>query len=430
MSADQPKKILMLLENESYPDDCRVYLEALSLVEAGYSVTVICPTDPTGVMFERVGEVLAYRYPKPWELPGFLGYVFEFGYSLLMQWLWTWFVYFRRGFDVIHMHTPPDFNAVIPIAFQLLGKKFVYDLHDLSPELFQAQRGGQGSRWIHGVLLWFERLACSRANRLIATNETQKSKQIHRCGAVPQHCYVVRNGPNEAFRPGLVPHPDLTKIEQTIIGYVGIIGVQDGVDYLIRALGELRTSRGRDDFHCVIVGDGPAWQDIQQLACDLDLDEYVTFVGRIPFADVPPYIAGFDICATPDHSNAYNDSCTTIKTMEYMALGKPTVCFETAENIKTAGEAALYASDNDVKQFAEKLERLMDDQGLRRRMGDVAQQRIDNGLRWHHQAAELVALYDDLFEVHRRDVAYGANRSPLDAMTATDTTTSHEVVTE
>lgn len=394
----------MLLENESFPDDCRVFLEAESLVEAGYQVSVVCPTDTDGVMFERVGQIRAYRYPAPFEFPGFLGYVFEFAYSIVMQFVWTWGVFFRHGFDVIHMHTPPDMNAVIPVFFKLFRKKFVYDLHDLSPELFQAQRDGRGSRWVYGILRWFERFACRQAHRLIATNESQRSVQIGRCGAKPEHCFVVRNGPNEAFVPDAPVIPEIRSNGPLVIGYVGVIGIQDGLEYLLGALQELKCRLGRTDFHCVIVGDGPAWQSIQRQAKDMGVAEQISFVGRIPFEEVPGYIASFDICVTPDPSNAYNDSCTTIKTMEYMALGKPTVCFETTENVKTAGEAALYASDNDVSQFAQQIERLMDDPELRLQMGRAAADRIEDGLRWHHQAKNLITLYDDLFGIVRNSV--------------------------
>jgi glycosyltransferase involved in cell wall biosynthesis len=403
MKTDRPIRILMLLENESYPADCRVLLQAESLSAAGYCVSVICPTDKTSTRkAETIGKVHVYRYPKPPHIDGLVGYLFEYGYSILMQFLISLYVFMRRGFDAIHMHTPPDMNAVIPAFFKLFGKKFVYDLHDLSPELYQAQRDGDGSKLIHGLLLRFEEFASRTANVVIATNETQRSVQIHRCGADPSKCYVVRNGPNEAFIKQVAPKPELRKPGCLNIGYVGIIGVQDGVDYLIRAVQVLVRERKRTDLQVIIVGNGPAVADLKSLVKSLGLWDYFLFTGMIPFAEVPNYIAAFDVCSTPDPSNAYNDSCTTIKTMEYMAIGKPVVCFETSENIKTAGEAALYARNNDTNQYAELLEKLMDNIELRSTMGQIGKARVENGLTWNHQAVELIRAYDGLFGITRK----------------------------
>lgn len=392
----------MLLENESYPADCRVMLQAESLFGAGYRVTVICPTDQkTTRAAETVGNIQVYRYPKPPQISGFVGYVFEFGYSILMQFAISLFVWMRHGFDAIHMHTPPDMNAVIPAFFKLFGKRFVYDLHDLSPELYQAQRDGKGSRLIYNWLLRFERFASRTADVLIATNETQRDVQTQRCGASLSKCFVVRNGPNEAFLQSVVAKIELRKPGCLNIGYVGVIGVQDGVDYLVRAIHILVTERNRRDLQVIIVGNGPALGDLKALVHSLELTDHFVFTGMIPFADVPKHIAAFDICSTPDPSNSYNDSCTTIKTMEYMALGKPVVCFETSENMKTAGEAALYAKNNDIAEYAKLLEVLMDDEGQRSRMGRIGRQRVENGLTWDHQAAQMVKAYDGLFGIVR-----------------------------
>ncbi|TWT93636.1 Alpha-D-kanosaminyltransferase [Neorhodopirellula pilleata] len=388
----------MLLENESMPDDVRVRLEAESLDRAGYQVTVICPTGDFNAKHELVGNIRVYRYPKPIEVDGLLGYMWEYGYSLTMMFLVSIYVYLRRGFDVVHVHTPPDMTAMIAIFYQVLGKKFVFDLHDLSPELYLARIGKTQPNAIYRVLRYFERLACRRADRLIATNETQQGIQTDRCGANPEHCYVVRNGPNEFFLQDVEPLPDLRASGKMILGYVGVIGIQDGVDYMIRMLHELKVGHGREDFLAVIVGGGPAASDLKKLAESLGIADLVHMTGMIPFSSVPRYIASFDICVTPDPSNDYNDSCTTIKTMEYMALRKPTVCFQTRENMLTAGDCALYAENNDVKDLARVTVRLMDDPELRKTLGEQARTRLENGLTWKHQEVRLIALYDDLCE--------------------------------
>lgn len=403
--AGKPKRILMLLENESVPDDNRVVLEALTLGENGYDVTVICPTGHSQKWFEMVDGIRVYRYPKTFELDGFLGYVWEYGYSIAMMFVISLYLWVRRGFDVVHVHTPPDMTAVIAIFYQLLGKKFVFDHHDLSPELYLARRGSDAPNLVYKALCFFERLACRRADRLIATNASQRNVQITRCGALAEHCVVVRNGPNELFLNPVAPRPELRDPGRLVLGYVGAIGIQDGVDSMVRVVHELKVRHGREDFMAVIVGGGPAVPELKKLIRKLDVEDLFQITGMIPFPQVPAYIASFDICLTPDHSNPYNDSCTTIKTMEYMALRKPTVCFETRENKLTAGEAALYASDNNLQAFTASVIRLMEDPDLRSSMGERGRRRIEDGLTWNHQAVTLLALYDGLFHPPSKDSA-------------------------
>lgn len=393
----------MLLENESMPDDNRVLLEAESLVCAGYDVTVICPTGKRTTKFEVLDGVSIYRYPKPFEFGGFIGYVWEYGYSMAMMFIISVYIWMRRGFDAVHVHTPPDMTALIAIFYQFFGKKFVFDLHDLSPELYLARGGKTEPNAVYHVLRFFERVACRNANRLIATNETQRRVQVDRCQANPQHCYVVRNGPNEFFLKPVEPLAGLKTPGKLLLGYVGVIGIQDGVDYFIRMLQLLKDTHGRRDFSAVIVGHGPAVKELKRLANELGIGDLVQFTGMVPFASVPSHIAAFDICFTPDPSNSYNDSCTTIKTMEYMALRKPTVCFKTRENELTAGESALYAANNDVEDYARVTIKLMDDPGLRDQLGRIGRDRIDNGLTWAFQSKQLIALYDDLFNRPKRE---------------------------
>lgn len=388
----------MLLENESYPEDCRVALEAQALVQAGYGVTVISPTGDDYRFVDQYAGTRIYRYPKPLAIGGFFGYLLEYVYSILMQFVLTCWVWLRHGFDVIHVHTPPDMCALTAIVFQRLGKKFVFDLHDLSPELYQAQRAGNGSSTVFKLLLAFEKLACRQANRLIATNETQRRIQVERCGAVAENCYVVRNGPNEMFLQHQASNVSRSTVSpgELRIGYVGVIGIQDGVDYLIRAFANLKKLCSQD-LKLVVVGYGSALDGLRKLAEELKVSGSIEFTGKVPFEEVPDLIASFDICATPDPSNPYNDSCTTIKTMEYMALSKPTVCFDTRENRRTAGDSALYASENCTESYARALARLIDDPELREQLGTLGRARIDDGLTWAHQATNLVALYEDLF---------------------------------
>lgn len=398
MSQRPRARVLMLLENSSFPEDSRVLLQARSLTEAGYEMTVIAPTEPGAQRWwEMLEGIRVYRYPAAPDWGGVIGYGVEYSYSILMQFVIAMWVAVRHGFDTIHMHTPPDMNAVIPALFRWFGKKFIYDLHDLSPELYLAQKPGRRAGRLHRLLLWFERFASRTSDLSISTNESQRDRHVERCGVPVGKFHVVRNGPNEAFlRDDIVPRRVVEERDVLVLGYVGVMGAQDGVDYLIRAVDCLVHRLGRENVRLVLVGSGSSVADLRQLVKALNLDQYVTFTGKVPFAEVPAYIAGFDICCTPDPRNAYNDSCTTIKTMEYMALGKPVVCFETTENMKTAGEAAVYAKDNDIDEYAALLSYLVGNAEIRENLGRQGRQRIQNELSWTHQARRLIAAYDCL----------------------------------
>lgn len=391
-------RILMLLENNSFPEDRRVALEAESLVKAGFRVTVICPTGNSSRWSDEAVGAKVYRYPATWESQGFIGYLWEYGYSLCMLFLFSLFVWLRHGFDVVHVHTPPDLTGLIGVFYQLFGKKYVFDHHDLSPELYLARRGSDSENVVYRVLLTVERFVVRRADKLISTNETQRKVHFGRCGADRERCVIVRNGPSDRFLGKVAAVEDAARQGKLVLGYVGVIGIQDGVDYMVRAVQELKFKRGRKDFIAVIVGDGSALTGLRHLAKELDVLDEIVFTGALDFSAVPMQVASFDICLTPDPSNPYNDSCTTVKTMEYMSLGKPTVCFRTHENIVTAGAAALYAERNDVASFVEQTITLMDDHELRAALGSRARQRIDDGLTWGHQSRVLVSMYSKLLE--------------------------------
>ncbi len=384
----------MILENLAYPEDSRVMLEANALQAAGHSVTVICPTSKKCKRkFELIDDIKVYRYPAPLEFDGVLGYVWEFAYSFAMAWMISFYVLLRFGFDVIHIHMPPDLNGFLGIFYRLLGKKFVMDHHDLSPELFSAK--GKESGVLKRLLLFFEKTSCRWAHRLIATNQSQRDVQINRCGATEDHCFIVRNGPADFFMEPQTPVDYGNDPQTKVIGYVGVMGVQDGVDVLIRALDYLKRELGRDDFLGVLIGNGPSTEELKALTTELGLENNTVFPGFVPFEEVPTYIAGFDICATPDPINDYNNSCTTIKTMEYMALGKPTISFNTVENQKTAGNSAVYvSSDCDPELFAKAILELMEDTERCLRLGQLGRERIESGLAWDFQRTELIRLYE------------------------------------
>lgn len=392
----------MLLENNPYPQDTRVSLEARMLVEAGYHVSVIAPRAPGQPLVQTVEGVRTYRFPAPPVADGLRGYVTEYALSMLAALVLSVVVLRREGFDVIHAHNPPDTFFAIAVPYKLLGKRFVFDHHDLSPELYYARFGGDASRLVYHALLLLERLTYRWADHVITTNESYKRVAMQR-GRVPaDRITIVRNGPDLSQIPKPAPDSERAKSAKAAIAYVGQMGTQDGVDYLVRALGHLVHDLGRTDVRAVIIGGGDALDGLKSLSNRLGLNQYIRFTGRVSHADALNHLSEADICAVPDPSNAYNDRSTMIKIMEYMALGKPTVAFDLPEHHRSAGTSALYVPANDEFEFACALRDLMDDPALRQTMGEIGRRRVEQELGWHHSAPKLVHAYSKLFQAPKQ----------------------------
>ncbi len=398
MNKSSGKRVLMLLENCSYPRDGRVRKEAKTLVNAGYSVTVIAPAAEGEAWQEKVEGVHVCRYPAPAAAEGFLGYLMEYGYSLVATFFLAIRLLLRDGFDIVHAHNPPDTFAFIGAFFKLLGKRYIFDHHDLAPELYWARFGGRGNRFVYSVLVWLEKLSCYLADHVIATNQSYKLVEMER-GHVPEkNITIVRNGPDLSELRYSEPDPSLRKDGKTIIGYVGVMGNQDGVDYLIRALKHLVSDLGRKDFFCILIGGGGALSRLRSLCQELDLIDYVLFTGWVGYgAKIASYLISMDLCVAPEPSNSFNDRSTAVKIMEYMAFGKPTVAFELPEHNFTAQDAAVYAHPNDELDFAKQIALLMDDPQRCSQMGQKGRERIEKELAWHHQARALLQTYEPLF---------------------------------
>jgi glycosyltransferase involved in cell wall biosynthesis len=387
-------RVLMLLQNTCYPKDYRVRREAKALVAAGYRVTVISPKTPEQSWHEVLDGVRVYRYPRFPSASGFLGYLGEYGYSMAMTFFLSLLVLVQRGFDVVHAHCPPDAFVGIAAFYKLLGKRFVYDHHDLSPELYHARFGGTGNRTVFGALLFLEKLSCRLADHVIATNESYKAVDMER-GRVPaERITIVRNGPDLDGANPAKNASDLRPAGKSVLCYVGIIGTQDGVDFLLRALHHLLHDLGRTDFVCYILGKGEAVPGLKALKEELSLSDWVTFTGWQSRAGVDLYLSAADICVAPEPSNPYNDRSTAIKVMEYMASCKPIVSFDLPEHRFSAQEAALYAQPNDELDYARKIATLMDDPEQRRHLGEVGRRRIETGLAWTFQERHLLEAYE------------------------------------
>lgn len=390
------KKILMLLENNCYPQDTRVRREANTLVEAGFQVSIIAPKGPGQSWTEDVDGVYAYRFPAPMEADGFLGYIIEFGYSLIAMFFVSLIVAFRRGFRVIHAHNPPEVLVLIAMFYKLFGKKFVFDHHDLSPELYNAKADGQGNNTVIKALHFFEKLTFRFANRVISTNESYKKIAMTRGNVPEEHITIVRNGPMLDKIKEVQPDPELAGKAACLIGYLGEMGFQDGLDYLIRAVHHLVTEFKREDVYAVLIGRGSAVESLKQQVADLKLEKYVHFAGYQPDHVWRPMLAAMHMGAVPDPMNPFNNQSTMIKITDYMSLRKPVVAFDLVEHRYTAGEAALYAKSNDVEDFAKQIMTLMDSPAMREKMGEVGYERIINELAWKYQAERLVQMYQGL----------------------------------
>ena len=383
----------MLLENNPYPQDSRVRCEAQALTTAGYHVSVICPADSGQPWHELHDGVQVYRFPAPTPANGFVGYLWEYGYSIVATFFLSLLVLVREGFDVVHAHNPPDLFVFIAAFYKLFGKHFVYDHHDLAPEMYRARFSAEADRLVYQLLVWFEILSYRLADRVIVTNQSYKTVAMQR-GCVPEECItIVRNGPNSSGLRTVNPTLSLRQTGKIIIGYVGVMGFQDGIDYLLRALRHLICDLKRTDFFCVLVGDGDALLSLKSLAKQLDLAEYVLFTGWVEPEEVVRYLGAADICVTPDPSNSYNDHSTMIKIMEYMALEKPIVAFDLPEHRFSAQEAALYVRPNDELEFARALTQLIDDREKRQKMGAFGRQRVETELAWRYSVPHLLEAY-------------------------------------
>ena len=387
-------RILMLLENLPFPQDLRVRREAYALSSAGYRVTVICPKRKGQSSRETVNGVCVYRYPAARPANGLVSYLWEYAYSMAASVTLSLVVFFRQGFDVIHAHNPPDTFVFLALFYKMFGKRFVYDHHDLSPEMYLARFRRRGNPMVYRALLWLERLSCRYAQHVIVTNESYKKVGLDRGHVLETRVTIVRNGIELSFMALPVePDPFLRQTGKTIIGYVGVMGVQDGLDYLLRALHYLVRRLGRTDFYCVLIGFGEALQGLKTLAQELGLEDFVRFTGPVFGEDLRKLLAATDICVDSSPANPYTDRSTMFKIMEYMALGKPIVAFDLPEHRFTARGAAVYVTPNDEQAFARALARLMDDPGRRIALGACGIDRIKTHLAWDYSIPNLLSVY-------------------------------------
>jgi glycosyltransferase involved in cell wall biosynthesis len=389
------RRILIIVENLPCPFDRRVMQEARTLAAAGYLVSIICPKAPGyDKGFEDIDGIHIHRHWLPREADGALGYAWEYSVALLMEFWLSLKIAFGRGFDVLQACNPPDTIFLIGGFYKMFGKKFVFDHHDINPELYEAKFGKQG--WGRKLLVLLERLSFRTADMVISTNESYRSIAMERGGKDPKDVFVVRSGPDLTRIKILPPTPALKKGRRYLVGYVGVMGKQEGIDLLLQAVQFIVHHLKRTDIHFGLVGGGTELPAMRELAKTLDVADYVTFTGRAPDAELLAMLNTADICVNPDRANAMNDRSTMNKIMEYMALGKPVVQFELTEGRVSAGDASWYARPNDVADLAQKMVALLADEQQRIHMGAIGRDRVERLLSWQHEAPRLLAAYDNL----------------------------------
>jgi glycosyltransferase involved in cell wall biosynthesis len=407
------KRVLIIVENLPCPFDRRVWQEARTLASAGYVVSIICPKGKGyEKSYEEIDGIAIHRHSLPVEADRWYGYAVEYLWAFLAQMTLSFRVLFGRGFDVIHACNPPDTIFLVGGFFKLFGKKFLFDHHDINPELYEAKFGRRD--FFYKLMVLLERWTFAVADVSIATNESYRRIAIERGRMPPEKVFVVRSGPSLKRLRIQPPEPALKRGRRFLVGYVGVMGRQEGIDLLLESARYIVRDRGRTDVHFGLVGGGTELAAMKELARQLGIDDYVTFTGRVPDEELLAMLNTADVCANPDVANEMNDKSTMNKIMEYMALGKPIVQFDLTEGRFSAQEASLYARRNDPVDMAEKILSLLDDEDRRRSMGHFGRMRVANELSWDHEAPKLLAAYNAVFatgKVPQESAADGTSAS-------------------
>jgi glycosyltransferase involved in cell wall biosynthesis len=393
------KRVLIIVQNMPVPLDRRVWQECLALRSVGVGVSVICPKGPDDPWRQTIDGVRIYKYPPPPPTTGFLSYLVEFAYCWILTALLSVIVAVRDGFGAIQACNPPDTYWLLAVLWRPFGKRFVYDQHDLNPEVFLSRFGAptslSGKAQLRG-LRWLESMTYRTADQVISTNESYRQIALTRGERAPDSVTVVRSGPNTRVMRPVVPVPDLRRGREHLAVYLGIMGPQDGVDLALKAFGELVHTYGRTDCHFALLGFGDCLDDLRRLAGELKLDEYVTFTGQVGPPEIADYLSTADLGVCPDPKNPLNDVSTMNKTMEYMAYCLPIVSFDLVETRVSARDAAVYVESGDLYGFARAWIALLDDPDERVRLGRYARDRVASELDWAPQSERYIAVWQSV----------------------------------
>lgn len=393
-----PRKVLIIVENLPVPFDRRVWMEATTLQKAGYEVTVI---SPTGNGFEKDYEVIeqihVYRHPLPPEESSVIGYLREYSWAINWQFRLAQRVWQERGFDVIHICNPPDLLFLVAGWFKLFyGTWVIFDHHDLSPEMYEAKYQRRDI-FYHG-LRWAERLTYATADIVISTNESHREVALTRGHKKPEKIFVVRSAPDLSRFCRMSPNLNYRRGKDYLIGYMGVMGEPEGIDYLLRMVYYIVRKKNRQDIHFMLIGSGPAAEKLKVLSKELEVSEFVEFTGFKQGEELLERLSSCDVCVEPSPTSAYNENCTMNKILEYMAMGKAIVQFDLREGRRSAQEASLYAKPNNEVEFAEKILELLDSPERREKIGAEGRRRMEKILEWQYQAPKLLEAYDKIWQ--------------------------------
>jgi glycosyltransferase involved in cell wall biosynthesis len=386
------RSVLIIVENLPVPFDRRVWQEARTLRDAGASVSVICPANKDYPdRYELLEGIHIHRHPLPKEASSAVGYLREYVSALWHEFRLAATIFRTRGFDVIHACNPPDLIFTVGLIFKLFGTKFIFDHHDINPELYESKFNRKGLFW--HLLCWAEWLTFKTADAVISTNESYRRIAIGRGGKSPDDVFVVRSGPDLSRIKSVVPDPALRNGRKFLVGYVGVMGDQEGIDLLLEAARHIVHDLKRTDIKFYIVGGGPSLEKLRILSEEMRLQDFVEFAGRVPDEVLFKVLSTSDVCVNPDRVNPMNDKSTMNKILEYMALGKPIVQFDVMEGRYSAQDASLYAKPNDAIDFANKILQVLAEPAARARMSAYGRRRIEEELAWSYEAPKLISAY-------------------------------------
>ncbi|MBR5109287.1 MAG: glycosyltransferase family 4 protein [Clostridia bacterium] len=392
---EKERKILIIVENLPVPFDTRVWQEATTLVKNGYTVSVICPVGKGYTAKEETLEgVHIFRHDLPEEGNGPLGYFREYGTALKEELRLAKKVYREIGFSVIQGCNPPDDIYLVASRFKRYGVKYVFDHHDICPELFEAKFGNT-TNLLYKSQIWLERQTYKHCTFAFVTNESYRKIAIERGKMSPDRVIILRSGPRLERMRILPPDPSIKRGYQYMVGYLGVIGQQEGVEHILNAAKYIKEHE--NNVFWGIVGGGPHLEALKKMAHDMELDDCLEFTGRVPDDEMLRYLNTADVCVNSDNYNAMNDKSTMNKILEYMTLGKPIVQFNLTEGRFSAQEASLYAENNNYQDMADKIRQLLNDPALRKKMGEYGRSRILNELSWEKTSQALLLGYEKFF---------------------------------
>jgi glycosyltransferase involved in cell wall biosynthesis len=398
-------RVLIIVQNLSVPFDRRVWLECQALVSAGHQVAVVCPKDNGDPDYHVLDGVELYKYRGYAPGGGKLSYIAEYVYSFAAT-AWLALKARRRTgrFDVLQACNPPDIFWPIALVLRAIDRtRFVFDHHDLCPELFES-RFPDGPKLPHRALLALERWTHRTADQVIATNDSYREIAMSRGGKSPSDVTVVRTGPDPERLTRGDEFPELRRGHRFLAAYIGVMGPQDGVDIVVRAADIVINKLGRDDIAFTVMGSGDCLEDLKKLRDELGLADHVEFTGRVPDEFVTRVLSTADVGLSPDPKNPLNDLSTMNKSMEYMAFELPVIAFDLRETRVSCGDAGVYVTPNDEYQYAQAIVTLMDDDAKRAELGKLGRERVEQELAWCHQERAYLRVYERLLGRAAKDL--------------------------